>query len=296
MAWYADLEPMLRCDVPLAERTTFCIGGSAAFLLDPPDEQSFATAYATARRGGLPLHILGAGSNLLVSDEGVPGVVLSTSKLRERTPAMRDTSLRVGAGMCLARVVRWTAKMGLSGLECLTGIPGTVGGAVRMNAGSADGAIGERVGAIWCAGADGEIFLRRGDEVDWGYRAADIRDPILAVALRLRKDHPSETQERVRTALVERHRSQPVKEPSAGCFFKNPPGNSAGRLIERAGLKGLTVGMACVSPTHANFIVNKGGARASDVLRLRDMVCFRVHERFGILLENEVCCWPRATA
>lgn len=292
MAWYGALEPLVRRDVPLAGRTTFRIGGTAAFLLAPPDEGTFAAAYSAAVRAGLPVYVLGAGSNVLISDEGVPGVVLSTSRLRTWNLDAAGTSLRVGAGMRLAKLVRWTARAGLSGLECLAGIPGTVGGAVRMNAGTRDGAIGERVDAVRCAAADGSVFMRRGGEVKWRYRNAEISHPIVGVELRLESGRPRTIGERIRATLAARCRSQPVDEASAGCFFRNPPGTSAGRLIERTGLKGARVGLACVSPVHANFIVNRGGATAADVLNLSADVRERVRARFGVLLESEVCCWP----
>ena len=296
MAWHQGLEPSLRRTEPLAVRTTFRIGGSAAFFLEPTDERAFADAYAAAVRSGMPVHILGGGSNLLISDSGVQGIVLSTARLRGRIRTASRRRARVPAGMSLRKLVRWTARHRLAGLEGLVGIPGTVGGAVYMNAGGRHGAIGSRVGAVWCVGRDGETFVRGGRDVRWEYRSTNIREPILAVELLLDRDRPAAIRERMDATLAQKRESQPVAEPSAGCFFKNPPGESAGSLIERSGMKGQRVGMARVSTRHANFIVNMGGATAGDVLALRGKVRDRVRERFGLRLEDEVCHWPEAPA
>ena len=296
MTWYGGLEPILRRGQSLAERTTFRIGGAAEFFLDPPDEQAFSAACAAAARADLPVRILGAGSNVLISDDGVPGIVISTVGLRNGPPEVSGPVLRVLAGAMLAELVQWTARAGLRGLECLAGIPGTVGGAVRMNAGNGRGEISDRVTRFWCVDGYGKIFERRRGQVRWAHRATDIAEPIMAVELTLDRDRPAEIRRRLAEILAERRESQPVDVPTAGCFFKNPPGDFAGRLIERAGLKGERVGTACVSPKHANFIVNLGGATAADVLRLSMTVRERVRNRFGVLLENEVHCWPTAAA
>ena len=296
MAWHQGLEPFLRRTEPLALRTTFRIGGSSAFFLEPPDERAFADAYAAAVRSGMPVRILGGGSNLLISDRGVQGIVLSTAGLRGRIRMASGRRARMPAGMSLRKLVRWTARHRLAGLEGLVGIPGTVGGAVYMNAGAGHGTIGSRVGTVWCIGRDGETFVRRGRDVRWGYRSTDIREPIVAVELLLDRDRPAAIRERMDGTLAQKRESQPVDELSAGCFFKNPRGESAGRLIEQAGMKGQRVGMARVSRRHANFIVNMGDATAGDVLALCGKVRDRVRERFGLRLEDEVCYWPEAPA
>ena len=297
MAWYCGLESMLKRDVPLAERTTFRIGGPASFFLEPPDERAFGRAYAAAKASGLPVRVLGGGSNLLVANEGVAGIVLATARLCDSAPVVARNRLRARAGTPLATVVDWAAQAGLRGLGCLAGIPGTVGGAVWMNAGGRNGCVGECVDAVWCAGEDGSIFMQRGRDVGWGYRSTDISHPIVAVEFVLESDQPGRLRDEVAEALKAKRRTQPVALPSAGCFFKNPRNDSAGRLIERAGLKGLRVGAARVSQTHANFIVNMGGATAGDVRllcrRIRDCVC----ELFGVELETEVHLWlGRATS
>lgn len=291
MPWHQGLEPFLRRSEPLSVRTTFHIGGPAAFFLEPQGQDAFTSAYAAAGRSGLPLHILGGGSNLLVSDKGVEGVVLSTARLQGRTERTGERCVRVFAGTPLIRIVRWTARNGLAGLEGLAGIPGTVGGAVHMNAGGAHGTIGERVQALWCVRKNGGTYVRNGRDVEWGYRSTDLLDPVVAVELLLDRDDPEVIQERMDDVQSQKRRSQPVGEMSAGCFFKNPRGQSAGKLIDDAGMKGARVGGAAVSTRHANFIVNLGGASADDVLTLCRKVNDRVRERFGIELETEVRCW-----
>ena len=295
MNWFSSIEKITRRDVPLADLTTFRIGGRAAFLIEPTDAESFAKAYRCALDSGLPVHILGMGSNLLVSDEGVPGVVLTTRHLDDGPPERDGDRVRVSAGTALQSMVRWSARAGMKGLECLAGIPGTVGGAVVMNAGARGGCIGDRVQAVWCVGRDGTLFRRAASEVAWGYRETDIEDPVARLELKLESCDPDSVLDSMADALIEKRRSQPATLHSAGCFFKNPQGDSAGRLIDAAGLKGYCVGDAIVSDKHANFIVNRGRASASEVLGLFRTVRNRVRDRFGINLENEVRFWPGPT-
>ena len=291
MSWQHDIEPFLRRDEPLSARTTFGIGGPAAFFVEPPGEEEFSCAYAAARRSGLPVLVLGGGSNLLISDEGVRGIILSTSRLNGLIGRAHGR-VRVPAGTGLPRLVRWAESNGLAGMECLAGIPGTVGGAVCMNAGGRDGTIGNMVSVVRCVGRHGELVERRGRDVRWAYRSSDISEPIVAVELLLRKDKPEAIRNRVKATIWQKRKSQPVERRSAGCFFKNPAGASAGALIDKAGMKGERVGMACVSTRHANFIVNLGYATSGDVLALCRKVRERIHERFGLQLESEVRLWP----
>lgn len=294
MNWRSGLEDILEHDAPLSERTTFHIGGTAEFLLTPRDTASFARAYKAACASGLPVRVLGCGSNLLVDDAGVPGIILSTAGLRTRGPVDANGIMRVAAGANLKQLVSWCAQSGLNGLECLAGIPGTVGGAVVMNAGAYNGSIGAAVRTVWCVARDGKLFRRDCADVEWAYRRTDIDAPVVEVEFKLGRENSDSVLDRMADALITKHRAQPVGIPSAGCFFKNPPGDSAGRLIDAAGLKGISVGHASVSAQHANFIVNHGGASSSDVLRLFRTVKDNVRERFGVALENEVRFWPSA--
>ena len=269
--------------------------------MEPATEAEFALCYAAAVRSRLPIFILGGGSNLLVSDEGVPGIVICTTRMADKSmPAPSHPSfgahgpaslLQLRAGTNLEKAVLWTVRAGLSGLECLAGIPGTVGGAVRMNAGGRYGMICDAVHAVWCADHHGRIYMRDTRDIQWGYRATDLNDPIVRVEFDLRRK-PSEAVRLQRAKILsEKRASQPVQQHSAGCFFKNPGEDKAGELIELAGLKGYRIGEACVSSKHANFIVNLGGATASDVLALSDTVRDRVYAEFDVSLENEVSTW-----
>jgi len=292
MTWHSDLDPMLRHEEPLAGRTTFRIGGPAAIFIEPPDEASFAMAYSRAAQARAPIHILGGGSNVLVPDEGLEGVVISTRALNGSAAQVTGRCMRVRAGTSLAAAVRCAAELGLSGLEPLAGIPGTIGGAVVMNAGGLRGSIGEVVACVRCVDRDGNIFDRHSGDVRRQYRETDIADPVVGVDLALNRETPEAVAERTRNVLAGRHQAQPHSQPSAGCFFKNPERDSAGRLIESAGLKGRRHGGAMVSETHANFILNTGGATAGNVMSLAEIVRAAVCDKFGVCLENEVRCWP----
>ncbi len=288
-------EGTFRRDEPLAMRTTFRIGGPAALFAEPAERDHFAAAYAEAVATGRPVYILGGGSNLLISDEGLDGVVLCTRNLASRRPERHGERLFVLAGTPLASVVNWSATHELAGLEGLVGIPGTVGGAIRMNAGGRNGCIGERVARLWSADRSGRICEKATSDVAWAYRSSDISDPVLAVEFQLRSEPGDAVSRRRREYLQAKSAAQPIRSHSAGCFFKNPEGASAGRLIEMAGLKGRRLGDACVSAKHANFIVNVGRARAADVLRLAQTVRERVRDLYGIGLESEVHCWPQTS-
>jgi len=283
---------MVRRGVPLAPRTTFAIGGKAEYLLSPRSAKEFAAAYAAAMRSGLAVHILGLGSNLLVADDGVPGVVITTRYVRHVALIDGSGRVRVGAGTPLPWLIRWATWRKLGGLEGLAGIPGSVGGAVVMNAGTAEMTIGEVVRGVWCVDARGHRYRRDGEDVRWDYRATDLKDPVVEVELALHRDDPRTILKRTAAALRRRQDAQPLDLPSAGCFFRNPPGDAAGRLLELAGMKGECSGGAEVSAKHANFIVNRGGARASDVIALGNTAKARVLAAFGVRLEEEVHLWP----
>jgi UDP-N-acetylmuramate dehydrogenase len=296
MSWYSGLENIVERDIALSRLTTFRIGGHAGVLLVPEDVESFAAAYAAAKKAGVPVHILGWGSNILVADEGVPGVVISTRGLINRTLADDGQTIRVEAGASMREFVRWSARAGYSGIESLAGIPGSIGGAVVMNAGALGACLGDSVSAVWYVTEGGELVRRSGEDISWDYRETDIDGPVAAVEMELTRDEPDCVLDRMADALMARRSQQPVGIPSAGCFFRNPPGESAGRLIDEAGLKGMSVGGASISARHANFIVNQGGATAAHVCELGDIVRDRVRDCFGVELKNEVCVWPSAVA
>jgi UDP-N-acetylmuramate dehydrogenase len=263
------------------------VGGVALEYYVP---ETVAELQATlAELAGRRPFILGGGCNTIFPDEPFSRPIISTEKLRR--VELGERSLRAEAGVRIDSLIRAAIESGLGGLEGLVGIPGTVGGAVAMNAGGSGwefGALVREIGAIPAAG--GEIAVLDGMDIPWGYRSWNLSGWVAAwVLLELSPASTAELRQRARECFRQKHQSQPLAEPSSGCIFKNPPGHSAGRLIESLGLKGLRRGGAMVSERHANFIVNRGGrARASDVVGLVEEVRSRVEEAYNVRLETEV--------
>jgi len=278
---------------PLSRVTTFRIGGPAELAARPRDAADVADLLRWARGEGLPVRTVGMGSNLLVDDRGVRGLVLLTRGL----DALRFDGLRVvaGAGVTNARILQDTRARGLGGLQCLVGYPGTLGGAVSMNAGGIPGYLGARVEWVRGVDPDGALVVRSAEECAFRYRASDLGGMVVTeVGLLLEPVDPEEYALECH-ALVRRKRdTQPLELPSAGCVWRNPPGAAAGRLVDMAGCKGLRSGDAEVSEVHANFIVNRGNAGAADVRTLMAEVRRRVFDRFGVSLETEVIEWSDA--
>jgi UDP-N-acetylmuramate dehydrogenase len=290
----------VRAGVPLGPFTTFRVGGPADCLVEVHDASELVRAVAIARSCDVPCTILGGGSNLLVSDLGVRGVVV-----RVRGGATIDEGaggVRADAGVSLNGLVRWTIGHGLAGLEAWAGTPGTVGGAVFGNAHYGGRSIGELV--VWARliGASGDVVEVPGGELAFAYdrsRLQQTGEILLSATFALRPGaDPSALRETARLSLAHRKRTQPLDTPSAGCIFQNPdPAEdvvpdgippSAGALIDRAGLKGHAIGGARVSTAHANFIVNGGGASAADIRALIDLCRATVRERFGVALRDEI--------
>jgi UDP-N-acetylmuramate dehydrogenase len=271
-------------DEPLGPRTTFKIGGAADALVRPADETELADALGAARECDIPWRLLGAGANLLVGDAGVRGAVFSLGRLNRRT------GLHVQAGCSLPQLVKETVDEGLAGLECLAGVPATVGGAIAMNAGGRHGDISRSIRYIDVLTPDGKLKRLPRAEIPFRYRSWGLAGHVaVAAAFDLTPD--PQARARYDEILADKKATQPLGSPNAGCVFKNPAGNSAGRLIDQAGLKGARVGRAHVSRKHANFIVNEGGATARDVHGLIDTIRGRVRDRFGVELELEVLTW-----
>ncbi len=292
MPWRSGLSHILERDVPLAPYTSFGIGGKADFFLAPESGSEFARAYAAALGSGLPVYVLGGGSNLLIGDNGIRGIVIRMPDTSCGQVSIRGEAVVAPAGMALSALILATVRAGLSGLEVLAGIPGTVGGAVSLNAGGRYGCIGDKVATVWVVDRLGRVLARPSAEVQWGYRTSSLTEPVVEVEFALERERPALIERRMEEILAEKREAQPMAQQSAGSFFKNPPGDNAGRLIEEAGLKGRRCGAASVSERHANFIVNLGGATAADVLTLAGEVRQRVRDRFGMELEREVRCWP----
>jgi UDP-N-acetylmuramate dehydrogenase len=282
-----------RFDEPLARHTSFAIGGPADVWIDVGTVPELADVFALAHAAGVPLATLGAGTNVLVSDRGVRGVVVHLGRgfeFIEWDEQDGRATVRAGAAVPFAKLVYTTAERGFTGLEFGEGIPGTLGGGLKMNAGAFGGEIGRVVEALEGVRADGGIEELARERLAFEYRRLDLPKgwTITAVRLRLCRGSSVEIEARVASARERRGKNQPAGLPNAGSVFKNPPGKFAGRLLEEAGVKGLGCGGARVSERHANFIVNAGGATAADVRSLMDEMRRRVYARSGIVLEAEV--------
>jgi UDP-N-acetylmuramate dehydrogenase len=287
--------------VPMAHYTSLQVGGPADLLLVPADVDEVRAIVACALAQGLPMTWLGNGSNLIVRSRGIRGLVVSLHKaLKDVSVLAPDPELamhpgdavrvRVGAGVPLIRVLHLAISEGLQGLSFAVGIPGTLGGAVVMNAGTEVGAIWDIVERVKLLLPHGEMVDVGPQEVTVGYRCAALPEHsvVLEATLRAQRGSPLEVRQEVRQLYRCRRARQPLSHPNAGSIFKNPPGQRAGRLIDQLGLKGYRIGDAQVSRKHANFIVNRGQASVGDVLALIDYVKHHVYARTGILLEEEV--------
>jgi UDP-N-acetylmuramate dehydrogenase len=279
-------------DEPLAPYTWMKIGGPAQFLVRPrnPDELLEVVRYCHEEQ--IPVRVLGGGSNVLVRDEGVSGAVVQLVGDAFGQVSIDGSTVRSGAGAMLSHLISESVKAELAGLETLSGIPGSVGGAIRGNAGGRSGDIGQFVESVTAMSAHGEISTRRGNDLWFGYRESNIEElVILEGTFALQPGDPQEITRRMRKLWIMKKATQPLSFQSAGCIFKNPRGLSAGSLIEQAGLKGIRVGQAEISDRHANFIVTHPNAKSDDVLRLIDLARSKVAEQFGVDLELEIKIW-----
>jgi UDP-N-acetylmuramate dehydrogenase len=280
----------VRTDVPLARLTTFKIGGPASILVTPETIDALVQAMKRIREAGTSTLVLGNGSNLLVSDEGFQGVVIRIGSAFGDMEEAGPDRLRIGAGTLWSKVLRYVMASGITGLEFGAGIPGTLGGAIATNAGTRGGQTADCLIEATVVDSDGSVREISRENLGFRYRGSNLpAGAVVASTLfSVSREDPAKVTETVRAYQAERRRDQPEREPSAGCIFKNPEGHSAGKLIDMAGLKGESVGGAIVSPIHGNFIINRGGARASDVLRLIDRIRERVSSEYSIALELEV--------
>jgi UDP-N-acetylmuramate dehydrogenase len=293
MSLFDDLGDICRRDVPLGPLTWFGLGGNAEYMVEPRTEEELATVVRRCRGEGIPLRVLGFGANVLVKDEGIAGVVARLTAEPFTQAEYDGERVRAGAGMDLARLVRNTVRRGLAGLEVLAGIPGTVGGGIRMNCGGRYGEIGRVVRRIRVVSRDGAIHEREHDDLEFGYRRCNLGDDVVTRAeFLLRQINPQDLVRRFREIWMYKQNTQPpLGANSAGCIFRNPEGKPAGMLIEQTGLKGARVGSASVSERHANFILADRGGKAADVVQLIKMVADRVEQQFGVRLEPEVEIW-----
>ncbi len=277
-------------DEMMREHTSWRIGGPADCFAVPADEADIRQIFAVCRRFALPWMAVGRGSNLLVGDTGFRGVLICIGE-NFADSHWQGMQASFGAGMLLFAAAREAAARGAAGLAWAAGIPGSMGGAVRMNAGAFGGSMADLVTKVDVVEYDGTGRSVSGEALDLSYRHSFLSSAqaiATRVHLQFQPGERSELEQEMKEHLAYRSAKQPLELPSAGSVFKNPPGSHAGYLVEQAGCKGMQEGMAQVSPKHGNFIVNLGGARAVDVLRLIERVQARVRESFGVELEPEV--------
>lgn len=291
MAWFKDFD-FVRQAEPLAPHTWFRIGGPAEFLATPRTVDELATLVRRCHQEQLSLRLLGGGSNILVRDEGVGGVVVQLSAPSFGEIQVQGRAISGGGGAKLGHVISTSVREGLAGLESLVGIPGTVGGALHGNAGGHAGDVGQWTSRVVIMNRAGEVVQRERDDLVFAYRQSNLDDlVVLRAEFQLEKDDREELTKRMQKLWIVKKASQPLAHQSAGCIFKNPRGMSAGMLIEQAGLKGTRVGGAEVSDRHANFIIANPGATSQDVMQLIELARNRVAERLGVELETEIDIW-----
>ncbi len=277
-------------DEPMSKHTTFKIGGPADCFLMPENEEQLKCVYDAAKQAGLPVLILGNGSNLLVGDKGIRGVVICLFKKMDKIEIINDR-LIADCGAPMSRVSNAALKAKLSGFEFASGIPGTVGGGVYMNAGAYGFELKDIIESVRYMDSNGKIGVLCMDECEFGYRKSifeRLHYVVLSCTFKLKNDSADLIRERINDYTQRRNTKQPIEKPSAGSVFKRPEGYFAGALIEGANLKGASVGGAQVSEKHAGFIVNTGNATARDVLELIEHIKSVVLEKYGVSLEPEI--------
>ena len=275
---------------PMAAHTTFRIGGPADYFVMPETVEELANVLKLCREEKVPYFILGNGSNLLVGDKGFSGVVIQLYKNFDGL-SVEGTRVTAKSGAMLIRVAKEAAKAGLTGLEFASGIPGTIGGAMVMNAGAYGGEMKDVVTSVTVLTQNGDIKTLSGEEMNFRYRGSVVEEEgyiVLEAVMELAEGKLEEIQARIEELSVQRRTKQPIEYPSAGSTFKRPEGYFAGKLIQDANLRGYQVGGAQVSEKHCGFVINAGGATAADVMQLMQDVSDRVKEQFGVTLEPEV--------
>lgn len=278
--------------VPMKNYTSIRVGGPADCMVFVENIEELIKIISYAKSESLPVTVIGYGTNLIVKDGGIRGVTINLSKgfkMLETEEKGSDVYITAGSGVSLARIVRLAMDAGWSGVEALSAIPGSLGGAVYMNAGTKDGSIGDVIESVWIVEGEKERLLDR-NMLKFEYRSVNIprNHPVVKVRIKLQKDDKEKVRKKIQEFLNYRKETQPLTLPSSGCIFKNPKKISAGKLIDDLGLKGVRVRGAKISEKHANFIVNTGTATAKDVLALVELVKEKVREERNILLEPEV--------
>jgi UDP-N-acetylmuramate dehydrogenase len=292
MLWPKNLNKEIKTGIKLADLTSFKIGGRARFFFEPRDLESLQEALACARRAKVKVFILGAGSNILANDSGIDGMVIKLSGRDFKGLDNQGACIRAGSGLKLNQLVLFAKDKGLSGLEFLAGIPGTLGGALAGNAGAWGRSIGEQVKEVSVLDYNGRMKLLAGRNLRFAYRKSNLNKYIiLSAKLKLHAADKDRIAFKIKGYLLRRSKTQGNSLPNAGCIFKNPAKFPAGKLIDACGLKGKTKGAAVISMVHANFILNLGKAKSRDVLSLMDLMRRKVRERFKINLQPEIKIW-----
>jgi UDP-N-acetylmuramate dehydrogenase len=289
---FEGLEEIVETDYPLAKRTWYGLGGAADYFIRPKTIKQLKSVVRRCGKNNIPIYVMGFGSNLLISDEGLRGAVIKLEAEQFSQIEFDGEEVTAWAGAELSKLVLTCVEKGLSGIEALTGIPGSVGGAVKMNAGGNFGDFGSTVESVTLMDIDGNIFEKSKPELVFDYRQTNITAKfILSARLKLNESDSEQIMRTVKEIWIYKKNNQPLNTKNSGCIFKNPLGGSAGALIDRAGLKGFKIGGAVVSEKHANFIIAEKGCKSSDVIKLIEIIKQKIKEKFHIDLELEVEIW-----
>jgi UDP-N-acetylmuramate dehydrogenase len=289
---FSGLEEIVETNYPLAKKTWYGLGGPADYFIRPKTTEQLKEVVRRCNENRIGIHVMGFGSNLLISDEGLREAVIKLGTDQFTQIEFDGQDITAWAGAELSKLVLECVQKGLSGLEALTGIPGSIGGAVKMNAGGNFGDFGAAVESVTLMDSEGSIFEKSKPELVFDYRRTNITAKfILNARLKLNEGEPDQIMRTIQETWIYKKNNQPLNTKNSGCIFKNPRGVSAGALIDRAGLKGLQIGGAVVSEKHANFIIAEKGCRSRDVMRLIETVKQRVKEQYDIELELEIEIW-----
>jgi len=289
---FNGLEEIVETDYPLAKRTWYGLGGAADYFIRPNTLKQLKDVVRRCKKNRIPIYVMGFGSNLLIGDNGLRGVVIKLESEQFTQMEFDGTEVTAWAGAELSKLVLTCVEKGLSGIEALTGIPGSVGGAVKTNAGGNFGDFGSAIKTVTLMDGDGNIFEKSKPELVFDYRRTNIEAKfILSAKLQLSESDSEQIMRTVKEIWIYKKNNQPLNTKNSGCIFKNPRGSSAGALIDRAGLKGLRIGGAVVSEKHANFIIAEKGCKSSDVMKLIDTIKQKIKEQFDTELELEVEIW-----
>lgn len=292
MAIASKFESIVRTKEPLGPKTWLELGGGAEYFASPRTIEELVALVEWCGSEGIPARLLGGGSNILVREEGVAGMVISLADPVFAATAVDANKLKVGGGASLAHVINESVRAGLAGLEPLVGIPGTVGGALHGNAGSRGGDVGQWAHSATVLTRRGEVLVRKRDELVFAYRESSLDElVILDVTFTLEQEDAEQLTKRMQKQWIVKKAGQPMSHQRTACLFKNPRGMSASMLIEQAGLAGTSVEGAELSSRHSNFVVVNEKAKSSHVLKLIDQIRSRVAERLGVELETQLEIW-----